>query len=215
MNYNLSRRTILKGTASGLLASGTLGMSAFPVFAQDADVEELMVAGPLGEMIEGAADAPITMIEYSSLTCPHCASFHKNIYPDLKKNYIETGKVRFIVREFPLNRMAYGAAMLTRCAPKEVFFPFVDLLFAKQNEWAFGPNSVPNLIGYAKQVGMTQETIDNCLKNQEVLDAVEWVRSRGSSNFGVSGTPTFFINGQVLKDLRSFAQLDALLSEKL
>ena len=156
---------------------------------------ELMVAGPLGEMIEGDPKAPNTVIEYASMTCSHCANFHNTVFRDFKKLYVDTGKVRFIFREYPLDPLATSAAMLARCAPKDAFFPMIDLLFDHQNEWAFVQDPKTALIDLVKQAGISEADFNACLTNQTILDGVNWVKDRAYKTFGVDATPTFFVNG--------------------
>ena len=156
---------------------------------------ELAVTGPFGDKVLGAADAPVTIIEYASMTCTHCQRFATTVYPELKAKYIDTGKVRFIFREYPLDPLAAVGIMIARCAPEEQFFPMVELLFEHQAEWAFVQNPLKALFDLVKQTGFTQESFDACWKNQKNLDAVQFVRDRAAEKFGVNGTPTFFING--------------------
>ncbi len=166
----------------------------------DTNVDELMKTGPLPDNVLGSDKAPVTIIEYSSMTCPHCAQFHKDTLPDLKKKYIDTGKVRYIIREFPLDNLAAAAFMLARCVGPERYFPFVDVLYAQQKSWAFAEGDpLPQLLRISKQAGFTKESFDKCLKDQKLLDGLNWVRKRGHEKFKVSSTPTFFINGKLLK----------------
>ena len=117
------------------------------------------------ENVLGKANAPITFIEYSSMSCPHCAQFHKNVLPDLKKNYIDKGHVRYIIREFPLNPLATAAFMLARCAGRDQYFPVVETLYAKQDEWLIR-NPVPVLKNITKQIGFTEESFNKCLEDK-------------------------------------------------
>ncbi len=170
----------------------------------DASMEELMKTGPLPEMVMGAKDAPNVLIEYSSMTCPHCANFHTKVLPDLKKKLIDTGKVRYIIREFPLDNLAAAAFMLARCVGPKKYFAFVDALYAKQEDWAFSPGSpVPKLEKMAKQAGMSADRFKSCLQDQKLLDGILWVRERGNKTFGVNSTPTFFLNGKRLVGVQS------------
>ena len=159
-------------------------------------LEELMQPNPLGEIIVGNADAPITIVEYASLTCSHCASFHTKVFPVLKEKYVDSGKVRFFLREFPLDNLAAAASMLTRCVDADKAYPMITVLFSKQDEWAFAQQPVPELFRFAKQAGFTQETFDKCLTDQKKLDDIIAVRERASSKFEIEGTPAFFINGR-------------------
>jgi protein-disulfide isomerase len=170
-----------------------------------------MVPGPLGEMTLGDPQAPNVVIEYMSMTCPHCQRFHSDVYPEFKKKYVDTGKVYFILREYPLDPLAKAAIVLARCEPKERFFPLVDLMFDHQSEWAFVPNPVLALQDLLKQAGFTQESFQACLTNQPILDGVNWVQDRAQKQFGVASTPTFFINGTKVPGEQSLAELDKLL----
>ncbi|MBA5778414.1 thioredoxin domain-containing protein [Stappia sp. F7233] len=190
----LNRRQFLERTACTLVAAG-FALSAAPAFAETVDVDALMQPGALSDMVLGDPNAGVTIVEYASMTCGHCANFHKNTYPHLKKEYIDTGKVRFVFREFPLDPVATAAFMLARCAPQEKYFDIVETMFHEQRSWAFTNDPYNSLLNFAKQVGFTQESFDTCLKNQELLNNVNAVRERASTEFGVNSTPTFFFNG--------------------
>jgi protein-disulfide isomerase len=153
------------------------------------------LAADLGESAIGDAAAPVTIIEYSSLTCPHCAAFHSKTLPELKKRYIDTGKVRFIFREFPLDPLAAGASMLARCADKEKFYPLIETLFQQQTKWAV-EKPIPQLMAIAKQAGMSEQTFNACLSNQKMLDDMQTEQKRATDKFGVNSTPTLFVNGK-------------------
>ena len=162
-------------------------------------VDELMKPGPLPDLVLGNADAPITVVEYASMTCGHCAHFHSTVFPTLKEKYVDTGKVRFIMREFPLDNLAAAASMLARCAGDGKTFPLISVLFAKQDDWAFVKGDPrPELLKFAKQAGFTQESFEKCLTDQKLLDDIAATRSRASETFGVNATPTFFVNGKKL-----------------
>jgi protein-disulfide isomerase len=158
---------------------------------------ELAKPGPEGDISLGSDKAPVTVIEYASMTCPHCAHFAAETFPELQKRYIDTGKVRFIFREFPLDALAAAGFMLARCAGKDKFMPIVETLFAKQPEWMVQKPLQP-LMDIAKQFGFTQQSFDQCLANQQVLDAIQAVRDRAATKLGVNSTPTFFVNGKRL-----------------
>src|SRR5215204_3053983 len=131
-----------------------------------------MSPGPLPDQILGAAEAPVTIVEYASMTCSHCAAFHEKTYPELKKKYIDTGKVRFILREFPLDPLAAAGFMLARCAGEDKYYPMVDALFRSQKTWVTAQDPVAALLTISKQAGFTQESFQQCLTNQSVLDGV-------------------------------------------
>jgi protein-disulfide isomerase len=200
MPVRVTRRELCEGTALLALAGAVLGVLPrgfglmAPAFAE-ASNEDLMVPSPLGEQSQGDPKAPVTLIEYAAVTCPHCADFFMHQFPTLKSKYIDTGKVHFIFREFPLNALDLAGFMLARCAGADKFLPMVDTLFEKQREWVVQKPLEP-LMTIAKQAGFTKESFDACLTNQKVEDGVKWVRERAAEKFGVSGTPTFFINGK-------------------
>lgn len=212
----VSRRDVV---SSGLAITGAAvaslpllsGLVAVPALAAPSE-KELMEEGPLPENALGEATAPNTVIEYSSMTCPHCARFHRDVLPDLKKKYIDTGKVLYIIREFPLDNLAFAASMLARCAGPEKYFPFVEVLFEKQQEWAFGEGDpVPRLFKMAQQAGFTKESFEKCLKDQKLLDGITAVRKRAHEKFGVNSTPTLFVNGKLLKGASNVGDIEKLM----
>lgn len=169
--------------------------------AQDANPAELVKPVPLGDVVLGAANSPVTIIEYASMSCGHCAEFHKTIYPKLKADYIDTNKVRYIFREFPLDIKAAAGAMLARCVGKDdpkKYHAIVDILFATQNDWVLKDTS-KELLRVAKQTGMSDETFNACLSNQSMLDALKKGQDEAYEKFKVNSTPTFFVNGTKLK----------------
>lgn len=211
MPVTLTRRRLLETAAVSALG---FALSLAPRFgfvtdaaAQAPDPQELAVAGPLGDKSEGKADAPVTIIEYASTTCGHCAQFAAQTYPRLKSEYIDPGKVRFILREFPLDPLSAAGFMIARCAGEDKYFAAVDLLFKEQKQWAYSDKPVEGLQNLVKQIGFTQQSFEACLTNQELLDGVNWVRQRGAEKFGVTSTPTFFINGQIQRGAMSFDAL--------
>lgn len=170
------------------------GPGKTPIFTE----ADLLQPGALPEMALGDPKAPVTIIEYASMTCPHCARFHAEVYPEIKTRYIDSGKVRFIFREFPLDQLAAAGFMLARCADDDKYFPLVETLFEQQRTWAVtNEDPLPRLFNVVKQAGFTQQSFEQCLANQELLDKIVAVRQRGAEVFGVGSTPTFFINGKV------------------
>jgi len=201
----ITRREFCQSTAAVALATAVLGVSLLPPFegsalAQTVSTADLMKAQALPEMIMGDDKAPVTIVEYASMTCPHCAHFQETTFPELKKRYIDTGKVRFITREFPLDSLAAAAFMLARCAgetDKTKYFALVDTLYRQQRTWAV-EKPLPPLLAIAKQAGFSEKTFDACLSNQKLLDGIEEVRQRAQNEFKVESTPTFFVNGTKL-----------------
>jgi len=199
----ITRREFCQSTATVAFSLAVLGISSLPPFAGQAAYAdtipdaELMKADALPEMIMGSEKASVTVIEYASMTCPHCAHFQETTFPEFKKRYIDTGKVRYIFREFPLDTLAAAAFMLARCAGEKdssKYFAMVDTLFRQQRQWAV-EKPIPPLLALSKQAGFTEKTFDACLSNQKVLDGIESIRQRAATTFKVSSTPTFFING--------------------
>jgi protein-disulfide isomerase len=220
-SFLMTRRAVLMATA-GLAAAAML--PGLPAFAQrkgaparaEVPVSELMEPGPLPELSQGKADAPVTIVEYASLTCGHCAAFHNTVFPKIKEKYIDSGQVRFIMREFPLDNLAAAAAMLTRCAGGEKTYPLIEVLFKQQEQWAFvRGNPVPELFKVAKQAGFTQESFDKCLTDQKLLEQVTSIRSKASDKFGVNSTPTFFINGKRLQEAPTVESFEKALAPLL
>jgi len=176
--------------------------------------EELMRAGPLGERSYGRADAPVTVIEYASLTCPYCRRFHLATYPKFERAYIDTGKVRYIIREFPIGRSAASAAIVTGCAPAKSYLRYYDALLVSQKQWT-GQKVRPDAIYKAvAKLGMTRGAFDKCMTNQAIIDGLMWVKERGRK-FGVAGTPTFFINGKKVRGALTFDQMKALIEPQI
>ena len=187
---------------------------AEPPVGADVPMAEFMTPGPLGDESLGSANAPVTIVEYASMTCPHCAHFHETTFPELKKKYIDTGKVRFIMREFPLDQLAAAAFMLARCAGKDRYYPMIETLFATQRDWVVRAPLEP-LKKIAKQAGISEQGFEDCLKDQKILDGIEQVRSRASKDFKVESTPTFFINGKALKGAAELPEFEKEMAQYL
>jgi protein-disulfide isomerase len=216
-----SRRGALRVSVVSALMAASFALVAgcwpAPVFAQgdDVPVDELMAGEALPDLAIGSNDAAVTIVEYASTTCGHCAAFYTGTFPDLKKKYIDTGKVKFILREFPLDPLGAAGFMVARCAGDDKRNAIVDLLFAQQKGWAFTDKPVEALAGLLKQTGMSQKTFDACLEDQTLYDKIAKVHDRAAEKFGVSATPTFFINGKKQKGEMSPAALDNLLAPLL
>lgn len=199
------------------------GFASAPVMAQkkpsgpaEVPVAELMKPTDLPDIAIGPADAKVTIVEYASMTCGHCANFATKVFPEIKKKYVDNGKIRFIMREFPLDNLAAAASMLSRCAGGDKSLPMIETLYEKQADWAFtNGNPVPKLFDIAKQAGFTQESFDKCLTDQKLLDQVTAQRTRASETFGVASTPTFFINGKRLTETPTLAAFDKVIEPLL
>lgn len=210
------RQTLALGAAAA--AFGAIG--AAPATAADGDVidtERLMnlpeglVDHPLGE-----DDAPVTVIEYASPTCPHCANFHNDVYPALKEQYIETGQVRFIVRPFVRNVLDAVVFLLAEAAGPENYHTVLETYFRTMPTWSTANSPRDALFEIATELGFTQESFDAALTNQELFTAMEQAREQAMNEFGMTGTPTFYINGKTVSGFRTFeqmaAEIDPLLS---
>jgi protein-disulfide isomerase len=174
--------------------------------------QELMAPGPLGERVLGKVTAPVTVIEYVSLTCPHCANFHKDLFPRMKKEFIDTGKVRYIVREFPIGRTAGTAAIVNRCAPEDKYFFLLGQFLTRQPEWVSQEVRPDAIYAVAKASGMSRETFDKCLSNQPIIEGLTEVKQRGRQ-FGVIGTPTFFINGRKAQGAVTYDEIKTMIEQ--
>ncbi|MFU0506440.1 DsbA family protein [Pseudaminobacter sp. NGMCC 1.201702] len=178
------------------------------------DMAKLLEPGALPEKSLGKDDAPVTIVEYASMTCGHCAHFHETTFPELKKKYIDTGKVRLVFREFPFDPRAEAGFMLARCA-KDNYFPMIDVLFKQQDNWAGVQNAKDALLQISKMAGFSQESFEACLTDQKLLDDVRAVQKRGAEDFGVDSTPTFFINGNMYKGARTIEEMSAIIDGML
>lgn len=178
------------------------------------DMAALLKPGALPDMQLGKDDAKVTIVEYASMTCPHCAHFHETTLPALKTKYIDTGKARLILREFPFDPSAEAGFMLARCS-KDNYFPMVDVLFRQQANWAGVANTKDALLQISKMAGFTQESFEACLTDQKLLDDVRSVQKRGADEFKVDSTPTFFINGKTYKGALSIEEISAIIDPLL
>jgi protein-disulfide isomerase len=222
---SISRRQFCQQTSMLVFGAALAGTVPFSL-AQAADPQgsvpeaDLMKPDALPDRVMGDANAPVTIVEYASMTCPHCAHFQETTFPELKKAYIDTGKAKYMLREFPLDDLAAAAFMLARCAGEldsSRYYALVDTLFAKQNTWAV-QQPIPPLMAIAKQAGFSEQSFNACLNNQKLLDNIEAVRERAVKQFQVNSTPTFFINGQKYVGALSFDDvkkaIDPLLAKK-
>jgi len=145
------------------------------------------------------------------MTCPHCANFHNNTFDKIKEKYIDSGKVYFVIREFPFDPRAAAAFMLARCAPENQYYPFVSMLFKQQQTWATAQDARAALLQMSKLAGFSQESFEACLTNQKLLDDVNATMQRGAGEFGVNSTPTFIINGKKYAGDMSLESMSALI----
>lgn len=200
----MKRRTLL----AAMTAVGA--WLAIPSFASaQPSMQDLLAEGPLPEKVFGAADAPVTVIEYASLTCGHCRSFHLDTWPAFKEKYVDSGQVRFIMREFPFDPRSSAAFMLARCSGDDKWYPTVDLLYRTQDRWARASDGSEALKSVIGMTGMDAAAFEACLTDDDLLAKVAAVAERGKS-FGVDSTPTFFINGEMQKGALSIEQFSQL-----
>ncbi len=172
-----------------------------------ATVAELMEPGPLKEMTLGQPSAKVTVIEYFSLTCPVCHKFHKETWPIFKRQYIDTGKVYFIARDFPIGRSSGNAAIAIRCDEGN-YFKLLNLYLAQQRRWVSQDVRLDAIHSIAAPHGLTRSKFDSCLANQDIIKGIKETKQRGR-DLGVIGTPTFFINGKQLRGAMTLARLSA------
>ena len=218
----MHRRDLLRGVAmAGLLAAAgavPAGLATAARAAEEKKDEHVNTAvlhkePPIGDMALGSPDAPVTIVEYASATCPHCATFHEEVWPQLKKEFVDTGKVRFVFREFPLDQLALAAFMLTRCAGKEKYFPMLDLVMKNQRTWVKNPRE--ELLKIAKLAGMTEQQFDACLKNEKLAMDIVAMSKDANRLFGVDSTPTFFVNGRRVVGGHSIEEFRRIIDEEL
>ena len=167
------------------------------------------------DYVLGKPDAPVTVIEYASLTCSHCASFHNDVLPELKKRFIDVGKVRLVYRDFPLDRWALAASMIARCAGRDRYFGFIDAMYRDQQRWTQSPDPMDSLSRIARLGGMSADDVEACLADEALRDEILQARLDAQSAFQVSATPTLIVNGRKFGGGLSFAQLGAVLESIL
>jgi len=204
--FDLTRRgALISAGAAALLAGTPLGaLAQEPPYAT-------------GDVALGAEDAPVTIVEYASLTCPHCAAFHKEIWPDLKAQFVDTGKVRFVMREVYFDKYGLWAAMVARCGGESTYFPFVDVLMKTQRDWTKGEQQdiVANLRRVGKQGGLTDADLDLCLNDQDFARGLIDAYQTHAKEDGVRSTPTFFIQGEMFDKPRTIENFAAEIGKHL
>ena len=169
----------------------------------------------LDERVMGSEDAPVTMIEYSSLTCSHCADFHGGTFKKIKEAYIDTGKVRFVFRDFPFEQRGMTAGMVARCAPKQSFFGFLEVLFRAQDKWVNDPHFLDALRRYGRLGGISKAAFDACLENQQLLDRIVERRREADEKYKIDATPSFIIEGEKVTGNLPFADFQKIIDAKL
>lgn len=185
--------------------------ACFAALPSLASAQEVALDKAMAERVLGKADAPITIIEFASMTCPHCARFHKETLPKLKAAYIDTGKAKLVFRDFPFDGLALRAAALARCAPSERYFAVVETIFQQQDNWSRAKDPLVSLANIGKLAGMSQAMVDACLKDTRLMDAIAGMRMDGEKTHNVNSTPTFVIGNQKISGAESFETFDKLL----
>ena len=195
----LKRRQFITAIAA------TAVLPLFGVRAQD--------GAPLPDMILGDPNAPIEIIEYSSMTCPHCAAFHVNTLPELKAQYLDTGRAKLVFREFPLDRVALGVSVIARCMGEERFFDFIDVMFRTQEQWSRSDDPIGEIKKIVRMGGQDPDMVDACQEDQALIDGVLAVRLAGDEQYDISSTPTFIVDGENVPGNMSFEKFDDLLRD--
>jgi protein-disulfide isomerase len=198
-------------TAAGASLALTGPSLTSPAMAQTAAVYK--------EFIHGDPKAKLTVIEYASLTCPHCADFAQTVWPQVKKTYVDTGKIKFVFRDYPLDQLATAGAMLARCAPGDRGKNMIELMFKKQSEWVRAPQPIEPLKQYALLSGMSAADVDACLKNDALLKVIKDEQNKATNLYKVQATPTFYIGDEKLDGLApgdaGYAQIAKVIDKQL
>jgi protein-disulfide isomerase len=216
----LTRRAfsaLLSTTGLAALIGLPLWRMIGPAAAQSQTAADVEKPSPLGDMIMGSDKATVTIVEYASMTCPHCAAFTINVFPKLKEEYIDTGKVKYIVREFPLDIKAAAGSMLARCIAKSdsgKYFAVIDLLFKQQADWVMN-NTADALKRIGRQAGLSDDAVNACLKDQKLLDGISATQEYAANTLKVNSTPTFFVNGTMVKGETSIEAFEKLINPLL
>ena len=200
----------LLGVLSGILVSPVPAQAAAPYLLL-ADAQTALALSK-DDRILGNPDAPITIVEYASLTCPHCAHFTNDVLPELKKKWIDTGKAKLVLRDYPLDEPALRAAMVARCAPPDKYYAYIDTFFGAQEKWVTARDYRDALARLVKLGGMSREEFDNCLKNTALENKIVEGRLIASKELDVNSTPTFFINGTKFTGAPTVEEFDKALS---
>lgn len=222
--------TALASSPYGALATGSTKPADHPPFnpfeenigtsfggrevIQNPTIAEVMKTGPLPEMSWGRNDAPVTVIKYASLTCPICRKFHRDVFPKFKRNYIDTGKVRFIIREFPIGRSSGNATIALRCVEPSKYMALYGRFLNEQSRWVSQDVRLDAIHAVAKPLGLSRTKFDACLQNQQMIQGLKWIKDRGRT-LGIIGTPNFFIQAKRFKKALGYEDLKRHVDEAL
>lgn len=208
MNFTRRETLVLAAAASAMSLCGVATANAAE--GDKIDITKLMApAGDMVDHVQGNPDAPVTFIEYASPTCPHCAAFANTVLPAFIEQYVDTGKVKLIVRPFVRNVLDAAVFLLAEAAGPENYHSVLSTYFKTQNTWATSSAPRDAILDIAKQLGFTQETFDAALTNQALFTGMEAMREQALNEFGLTGTPTFYVNGKTLSGDKSLEQLSA------
>ncbi|MBI2719042.1 MAG: DsbA family protein [Rhizobiales bacterium] len=214
----MDRRTAVTGLVA--LAFAGAGRFALPALAQEAGeakalAAKLLAAAPsLGERSLGRIDAPVVMVEYGSATCEHSAEFNQNVWPELRRDYVESGKMRFIFRELPLDNLALGAFILVRSLPEDKFFPILDLLFARQKLWRTATPK-EEMFRIMQQAGMDRATFESSIRRNDIAKAIFEAGKAAQAEFGIRKTPAIYVNGRVIAGHEAVAEFKTAIESEL
>jgi len=213
---------VLSSAVLALTLSATVATSSF---AQEAAKPAAPATAPASpqtsavpqyrEFVLGDPKAKVTVIEYASLTCSHCANFHQTAYQQIKKNYIDTGKIRFVFRDYPLDGLGMAGALLARCAPGDRGAKLIDMMFKNQNTWVRAEKPLEPLKGYAQLAGMTSAEVDDCLKNEGILKTIRDVQNTATNLYKIQATPTFFVEEEKLEGDPGYEKLAKVIDEAI
>lgn len=178
-------------------------------------IEALDTPNPLGEIRIGSPDAPVTIVEYASLTCPHCGAFHNETLPELTKKYVDAGHVQILFRPFPFDGLATAGSMLVQCVASAQRYPFLNLLFSRQNSWLRSPAPLEDMQALARQAGLSEADVLVCLKDESVLAGIRTMQKAAHEQLEVNSTPTFFINGERVEGNQSVSTFSQVIDPLL
>lgn len=208
-----SRRRFVVGSVAVGLGMG-LPLQAMAQASGAVDAGSVIIPGALPDLVYGDETAPVTVVEYTSLTCGFCADFHVGALPDFRRSHLDTGRARLVVREFPLDPRSLAGFMLARCLEGDRTLAMIDLLFQRQADWARAENGSAALFSIAQTAGMGRDEFVECLGDRALQGKIVAAQERGQSEFGVSGTPTFFVDGERHVGTLSAVELSALVDAR-